>query len=702
MPEQCTRPPFAIWRYHPGKDKRIVLATREPLLGVLPAPLVLLAAVLVAAGLFLAHSWRLYRLLRLGGADPRFDQPAARAWGFAIHVLGQGRLLTEPYSGVMHALIFWGFLVITVMTASMLLSGLLPGLELPFISRNPVLLVVVETFQALVLAALAMAFFRRLALRPRRLSYNADAYIVLSLITTLMVTAFLATSTLIAYETQPWDRWSYLSALLAPLWRGVDHDTLVTLHRLFWWGHVLTVLGFLAYLPHSKHLHIVTAPFNVWFRNLQPRGALPFRDVEAALEAERPLGAGEITDFTWKDLLDTYTCTECGRCQDACPASRTGKPLSPKEVVLDLKRYLLSYGPDLAGQGKPALVGDVITDDVLWDCTTCGACVQACPVFIDHVPKIVDMRRHLVMDQNRFGPDAQRLFDNLEASGNPWRFPRSTRAAWAAGLEIPVLGEDVGVEDVDLLYWVGCAGAHDERYQKVARTFAELMRQAGLRFAILGGRETCTGDPARRSGHEYLYQLLARQNVETLGALEVKRIVATCPHCFNTLKDEYPQLGGQYEVLHHSELLAQLVRDGRLRPGDRAPGQAATTVTYHDPCYIGRYHELYDQPRDVLGALPGVTLREIPEHTRERAMCCGGGGARSFLEEKRGSRINHLRLQHAEAAQPDAVATSCPYCIMMLEDAARTQGKLEALPVRDIAELLAESLAGPAPPERLP
>jgi Fe-S oxidoreductase/nitrate reductase gamma subunit len=731
-----------------------MLATRDPFFGAIPAQLMLLLVVCIAGGLFVAYAWRLYRLMRLGGATRPWDRPLERTQGFIVHVLGQGRLLTEPYSGVMHALIFWGFLVITVMTVNLLLTGLIPGLELPFVSRNPVLLAAVETFQAFVLGALVMAYFRRLALRPARLNYNADAYIILSLITALMVTAFLATSTLIAYQSNPWDRWSYVSTLVAPLWAGLDRGRLAGLHRLFWWAHVLTVLGFLAYLPHSKHLHIVTAPFNVWLRNLGPRGALPYRDVEAALSAERPLGAGEVTDFTWKDLLDTYTCTECGHCQDACPASRTGKPLSPKDVVLDLKHYLLEYGPamlphsggpgtngeaapspsgrfrplgvyhmlsalrrlarplgETVGRGpteesagataaKPALVGDVITDDVLWDCTTCRACVDACPVFIDHVPKIVEMRRHLVMDQNRFGPDVQRLFDNLEASGNPWRFPRGTRVDWARGLDVPVLGEGVTVEDVDVVYWVGCAGAHDERYQKVARTFAQLMHRAGVRFAVLGQRETCTGDPARRAGHEYLFQMLARQNVDTLNEFGVKKLVATCPHCFNTLKDEYPQLGGQYEVLHHSELLAELIEGGKLQPQEEVqrtwPPQ---TVTYHDPCYIGRYHRLFDQPRDVLRALPALTLREIPEHNREHAMCCGGGGARSFFEEKRGTRINHLRLQHAEAAQPDIVATSCPYCIMMLEDATRTQGKFDALPVRDIAELLAASLS-PSPIER--
>lgn len=706
-----------------------MLATRDLILGILPAHLALLAAVLVSGSLFGAYAWRLYRLMRLGAPATPTGRPLERARGVLLHVFGQGRLLTEPYGGVMHAFIFWGFIVITVMTVDVLLTGLIPGLQLPLISRNPVLLVVGETFQAFVLLALGLAFFRRLVLRPRRLNYNADAYVILSLITTLMVTAFLATSSLIAYETRPWDRWSYLSGSLSPMWAGIGKEQLAQLHRTFWWTHVLTVLGFLAYLPHSKHLHIATAPFNVWFRSLAPRGALPYRDVETALAAEQPLGAGEVTELTWKDLLDTYTCTECGRCEAACPASRTGKPLSPKDLIVDLRHYLVTHGPGLlahrrgssvndqaaglapppslhlewkgsagAGALKPQMVGDVITDEVLWDCTTCGACVEACPVFIDHVPKIVEMRRHLVMDQNRFRADAQRLFENLEASGNPWRFARTTRGDWAEGLDIPILGQDVTAEDVDVVYWVGCAGSHDERYQKVARTFAQLLLRAGVRFAVLGAQETCTGDPARRAGHEYLFQLLARQNVETLNLLHVTKIVATCPHCFNSLKHEYPQLGGRYEVIHHTELLAELARNGQLRPDAREEtgGGREAIVTYHDPCYIGRYHQLYDQPREVLDALPGLRLREIPHHNRQHAMCCGAGGARAFMEETRGSRINHLRLEHAQRADPDVIATSCPYCIMMLEDATRTTGTYDDLPVRDIAELLAAALS-PSP-----
>jgi Fe-S oxidoreductase/nitrate reductase gamma subunit len=676
-----------------------------------PENIALAVALAIGGGLFLNRAWHLYRLMMLGRPEARTDRPGERLSLFLRHVVGQGRLLSEPYAGIMHAFIFWGFCVITVMTIDMLLTGLVPGLSIPWIEQNPVFLVSLETFEALVLIGIGMAFYRRLVSKPRRLTYTGDALLILSLITTLMVTAFLATSTQIQLETRAWDRWSYVSWLIAPLWSGVPSDTLYVLSRAFWWMHVITVIGFLAYLPWSKHLHIVTSAFNVWLRSTAPKGQLPWLDVESKLEAGEPLGAGDVTDLTWKDHLDGYTCTECGRCEAECPASRTGKPLSPKWVILDLKHYLLDRGASLlptdsmqlpgpaaaaAAVAEPSavrMVGDAITDEVLWDCTTCRACVEACPVFIEHVPKIVDMRRYLVLTENRFGADARRLFENLEASGNPWRFPRAARRDWAKGLDVPVLGQGVAVEQVDYVLWVGCAGAYDERYQKVMRTIVGLLRAAGERFAILGPRETCTGDPARRAGHEYLYQLLARENVETLNGLGVKRIVASCPHCFNTLKTEYPQLGGLYEVVHHTELLARLVAEGKLKPtqpDDRA-------IVYHDPCYIGRYHDLYEQPRDVVRAIPGAKLRECGGGCHHnKAMCCGAGGARAFMEEKRGSRINHLRLLQAAEAEPSAIATACPYCIMMLEDGTRTKGIFDELPIRDVSELLAASLDGSA------
>ncbi|HWP28349.1 MAG TPA: (Fe-S)-binding protein [Chloroflexota bacterium] len=403
------------------------------------------------------------------------------------------------------------------------------------------------------------------------------------------------------------------------------------------------------------------------------------------------MGVSRIEQFSWKDLLDTYSCTECGRCQAECPASISGKELSPKYLILDLKEHLLHDEADRLlgkaangdGPARKQMVGDVIHDQVLWDCVTCRACMDACPVFIEHVPKIIDMRRHLVMEASRIVPEWQKLFDNVEAAGNPWRFPRATRADWAKGLGIPTLAEQ---PDAEYLFWVGCAGSYDERNIKVSVALARLLERAGVTFAILGTEETCCGDPVRRAGNEYLFQLQAQQNVETLNRYQPRKIVTACPHCFNTIGTEYRAFGGVYEVVHHVELLDRLVREGRLRPHERLDG----ALVYHDPCYLGRYHDIYEPPRRTLRAIPGVELREMERHGK-RAMCCGAGGGHAFCEERTGRRINHIRVEQALEAQPRRVATACPYCLMMFEDGTRAKDVAESLPVADIAELLERS-----------
>lgn len=664
--------------------------------GILPGQLLLLAAIAVGLGWFLRDALRLYGLMRLGRPERRLDQPGERTRGWVLNVLGQGRLLTRPYAGLMHALIFWGFLVITLNTIEQFGRGLWTDFRLPLISDSAPFSLALDTFQLLVLVGVGMALYRRIAVKPWYLNLTGDAIIILSLIGTLMVTGFLAEAFRIAADPQPEQRWRFVAFTLAGLLMPLGAPTNMLAHVPFWWAHMLTVLGFLAYLPHSKHMHIATAPFNVWLRTMTPKGQLPYLDVEEALEQGQALGISRLTDLTWKDLLDTYTCTECGRCTSECPASISGKPLSPKDLILDLRHHLLNRGPGLARYGaapsEPAdLVGEVIADEVLWDCTTCRACVDACPVFIDHVPKIVNMRRHLVMGESRIGRELQSLFDNLEATGNPWRFPRARRADWAAGLDIPT-GQ---ATDAEVLYWVGCFGSYDDRSKKVARAFSRLMERAGVKFAILGTAETCTGDPARRAGHEYLYQLLAQENVQTLNAAQeagIKTIVTACPHCYNTISVEYPQLGGSYRVLHHTQLLAELVAQGRLQP----ELACEEVLSYHDPCYLGRYHDTYDEPRALLTAIPGVDLREI-HPCREKAMCCGAGGGHAFMEETRGRRINHIRLEQALAMNPRRLATACPFCLMMFEDATGARGMSATLPVQDVAELLEASLT-PQPP----
>ncbi|MBX5493014.1 MAG: (Fe-S)-binding protein [Chloroflexi bacterium] len=685
-------------------------------LGPLPTWLLLWLLTVGAVVAFLWSAGRLVRLLRAGAPDPRFDRPWERLRQVVTDVLGHGRLLaTRRYSGLLHLFIFWGFVILTIGTIEHFLHGLVPGAQLPLLGAWGPYRFSQDLFNVLVLVGVAMAFYQRLVLRPPRLTYNADALLILGLIGALMVTNLLAAGARIALHPLPVDGWMPVSQTIAGLLRGAPPGWQEALYRVGWWGHVLLVLGFLVYIPHSKHLHIVTAAPNVYLRSLRPKGELRPIDIERALENDEPVGVSRIEQLSWKDLLDTYSCTECGRCQAECPASLSGKELSPKYLILDLKEHLLhdeaarlltrrsptsgngeAEAASGAAPGEPrrALVGEVIHDQVLWDCVTCRACMDACPVFIEHVPKIVEMRRHLVMEASRILPEWQKLFDNVEASGNPWRFPRHARADWAKGLGIPTLAER---PDAEYIFWVGCAGSYDERNIKVSQALARLLERAGVSYAILGREESCTGDPVRRVGNEYLFQMQAQQNIATLQQYMPKKIVTACPHCFNTLGVEYRAFGGSFEVIHHAQLLDRLVAEGRLRPQERL----AATLTYHDPCYLGRYHDIYDPPRRALEAIPGVRLTEMERH-RERGFCCGAGGGHAFCEERTGRRINHLRVEQALAVQPQGVATACPYCLMMFEDGARAKEVYETLPVADVAELLERATrpaeASSAPP----
>jgi Fe-S oxidoreductase len=482
--------------------------------------------------------------------------------------------------------------------------------------------------------------------------------------------------------------------------------TLGALDTLFLWVHALLVLGFLVYLTYSKHLHIVTAAINVLFTSERPKGALtPMHlDVESMPE-DTVWGAGVVTDLTWKQLLDLYTCTECGRCQSQCPAWATGKPLSPKLLIMDLRDDLFAAGPELLAAKKKgpealaaamaelrALNPDVVEDEVVWDCTTCGACVQACPVNIEHIDTIVDMRRNLVMSESRFPKEMQGALQNLETSGNPWGQPAGARLDWMQGgreqapLDIPHISE---APDAEVLLWVGCAGAFDDRNRKVVYDFARLLQVAGLSFATLGSDEACNGDPARRVGAEYIYQMLAEQNIEQLHSHGVKKIVTACPHCFNTIANEYPQFGGVFEVVHHTELLAQLIREGRLQ----ASRPMAKKITYHDPCYNARHNDVWKGAREVIDSIPETDYGELHRHGHS-TFCCGAGGSRMWMEERMGKRMNLERTDEAIASASDTVAVGCPFCNIMLSDGVTERHADSDIAVRDVAQLLLESVEG--------
>jgi Fe-S oxidoreductase len=454
------------------------------------------------------------------------------------------------------------------------------------------------------------------------------------------------------------------------------------LERFAVWAHVLIILSFLVYLPYSKHLHIVVAALNVYFGRTRARGRLEPIDFERP-EAEVRFGSARVTDMTWKQTLDTMSCTECGRCQDVCPAYATGKALSPKLLIMAIRDQAMAEGPKALADASyvpPPIVPNAVTDDIVWDCVTCGACVRECPVGIEHIDHVIDLRRNLVMVESRFPEEAGAMLRDVDRSSNPWGKPQADRTHWADGLGVRVL--QPGDPAPDVLFWVGCAPAFDERARQGAVSTAKLMLAAGVDFAILGPREACTGDPARRMGDEYTFQRLAGENVGTMNEAGIKKIVTTCPHCFNSIGNEYPDFGGHYEVVHHTEFLAGLVRDGKLNPlaGDQK-------ITYHDSCYLARHNDVRSQPRELVAAV-GQAI-EMPRN-RERTFCCGAGGARMWMEEKRGRPINQERVREAAETGAETLAVACPFCTVMLDDGVRETGA--KLKVIDLATLLAEAV----------
>jgi Fe-S oxidoreductase len=654
---------------------------------------VLAALVAVAGSLAAARARLLARLVREGRPVDRTDDVPIRVAREGTRVLAQRKLFQRVVPGLMHALIFWGFLVL--LTTIVEVGGQIvdPSFELPWIGGTTWLGLVQDVFGAGVFVGITLALWIRLGQRPERFvgSHHADAYRILGLILLIVGTLFLGRGARIALGIAPDWWWTPISTATSRLFDWMSTGWQRTWMWLALWSHALVVLGFLVYLGYSKHLHIATSAINVFFGKTKPLGYLtPLRvDIEAATAEDVRFGAATLPDLTWKETLDLYACTECGRCQAACPAWSTGKPLSPKLLVMNLRDHLLDEGPRslrarARGEaGEPApLVPDVVDDEVVWACTTCGACMHECPVDIEHVDTIVDMRRNLVMAESRFPQEAEPMLRALESAGNPWGLPQAQRAAWADGLDVRVIPE--GERAPEYLYWVGCAGSFDDRARAISRAIVHILRRAQVSFAILGPRELCTGDPARRIGNEYLFQTLAERNVRTLNDAGVGTVIANCPHCFNTLRNEYPDYGGAYEVIHHSQLIARLVDEGRLRGGDRVPAR----VAYHDPCYLGRHNDVYRDPRLALTAVPGVEVVEMPRHG-ERALCCGAGGSRMWMEERIGKRINAERMDEAASTGADAVGVACPYCLIMLDDGAKARGN--GPDVVDIAQVMARS-----------
>jgi Fe-S oxidoreductase len=637
-------------------------------------------------GLFAISARRLLKTIGVGKAEDRFDFWRIRLRRVVTIAFGQTKLLREPGAGILHVMIFWGFIVLLAAVFESFCQGFFPSFSFSILGPlYPPLAFSIDLFGLLVVGAVVVSIPRRLFFPPYRLRVEGhskwDAVFILALILVVMVTMFGQNAARLAMASGR-DGSRFIAAELAPLFAG---EKAHLWFAVFFWGHIVAVLGFLNYLPYSKHLHVLTSVPNVYLSDLGPRGAL--KPINLADETLTKFGATDVEDLTWKQILNGFTCTECGRCTSACPAHSTGKMLNPKKVIVDVRARAVEKMKE-GGSQEPSskqLLDGFITEQELWACTTCMACVQECPVMIEHVDTIVDLRRGLVLNESRFPEELKPTFDNLERNFTPWGFGHASRGEWAEGLGIRTMA-DVG--KAEYLFWVGCAGAYDARYRKVSRAVVRLLQLAGIDFGILGGEEKCTGDPPRRMGNEYLAQNLISENIATLNRYGVRNIIVTCPHCLQSLGKEYKQFGGQYNVVHHTVFLKHLLDEGKLYV--RKTSDAI--FTYHDPCYLGRYHSTYDEPRDLLDEI-GARRREM-RRSKDRSFCCGAGGGRMWMEEREGKRVNIERTEEVIVTGASVVGTACPFCMTMLTDGLKEKGSTESIAVKDIAEILLEAVEG--------
>ena len=694
--------------------------------------LVLTVVALAIAG---RRVWWLKRLAFSGQPAPERvatvrEHPGRDIESQATEVIGQRKLLKWTVPGAAHALTFWGFIVLILTIIESYGDLFSRTFAIPGIGHWAFIGFIEDLFAVGVLAGIVTFTVIRLTNDPHREgresrffgSHTRAAWVVLGMIFLVIATLLLYRGAQINTGVFPYSHGAFASQevghWLAPLGYGVNS----VLEVVFLLGQIAVVMAFAVIVVYSKHLHIMLAPLNVLFgRKPDGLGALPpmrsngkVLDFEEADPDTDVFGLGKIEDFSWKGLLDMGTCTECGRCQSQCPAWATGKPLSPKQVILDLRDHAFAKAPYLLAssdeerealpdavkkEAERPLVGSkedngVIDPDVLWSCTNCGACVEECPVDIEHIDHIDGMRRHQVLIESAFPVEAAGMLKNLENKGDPWGMGANRRGDWIGELDFEIAVADGKIDaGIEYLFWVGCAGALEDRAKKTTKAIATLLHTAGVKFAVLGPAETCTGDPARRIGNEFVFSMLAQQNIETLNEAAPKTIVASCPHCFNTIAKEYPQLGGNYEVIHHTQLLARLVDQGKLTPDGTA---APEKVTYHDPCFLGRHNKIYTAPRQIMEHVPGVEAVEM-HRCKERGFCCGAGGARMWMEERIGKRINTERIDEALALSPDTISTACPYCLVMLGDAVAAKkasgDAKDTLEVIDVAQLLVRSVA---------
>jgi Fe-S oxidoreductase len=633
----------------------------------------------LAVAIFAYGMWQRVSLWRRGLPEDRLDRIADRIGLVVTHALGQVRTLSQAYPGVMHAIMFWGFLALFMGTvlATIDWDVTLPLFGYKLLKGQFYLLyeAVLDLFGLFFVIGLGMATWRRFVIRSARVEATTRFAWVLALLFVINVTGFMMEACRLAVVEPWWGPWSPVGYALGRgfVALGLTPGALRGLHVATWVFHAAIALLFIAIIPYSYFVHLLTTPLNIFFAKLGPRGAI--REIKNIEEAET-LGVSKLEEFSWKRRLDFDACVECGRCQVACPAYMSGTALSPKQIIVKLKRHM-------HGELPGPIHGALIKADELWACTTCMACVQECPAFIDIVDTIIDLRRYLALSEGALPSTAPQSLQNIQRAGNPWGLPAGERMAWAQGLEVPVMEAD---REVEYLYWVGCSASYDKRNQAIARAVVKILKAAGVSFGVMP-EERCHAEVGRRLGEEYLYQTVQQENLESIKRYRFRKVITHCPHCFNTIKNEFPQFGGRYEVLHHAQVIDELIAAGRIKP--TKPIDAS--IAFHDSCYLGRYNGITEAPRNVAKAVPGLRLVELPRN-RERGLCCGGGGGHMWMEVKAQKRVNLIRVEEALEAKVDMVGTGCPFCLAMIDLGRKVKGAEETLTVKDVSELVAESL----------
>ncbi|WP_227394496.1 heterodisulfide reductase-related iron-sulfur binding cluster [Jeotgalibacillus aurantiacus] len=664
-----------------------------------------------------------YEFIRLGKKVEFEENVKERMKKIMVQVFGQKKLLKDKKSGLIHVMFFYGFLMVQFGAIDFIYKGLVPGEHLPLGIFYPGFTFFQELVTLMILVAVVWAFYRRYMEKLVRLKRGFKSGLVLIFIGGLMVSVLLGNGANIVWQNHDpvWTEPVASGVALAIGWLGTGFAAF--LFYVSWWVHLLFLLGFLIYVPQSKHAHLIAGPANVYFNRLDNPGKLSKINFED--ESQETFGVGKVQDFTQAQMIDLYACVECGRCTNMCPATGTGKMLSPMDLITKIRDHLTLTGAAITSQSpwvpapafahtkgnqlaaasaaggpeaafdmySPSLIGDVITEEEIWACTTCRNCEDQCPVMNEHVDKIIDLRRYLVLTEGKMEPDAQRAMQNIERQGNPWGLNRKEKENWREAREdvhIPTVKElSKQGEEFEYLFWVGSMGSFDNRSQKIALSFAKLLNEAGVKFAILGNKEKNSGDTPRRLGNEFLFQELATANIAEFEKNDVKKIVTIDPHAYNCFKNEYPDFGLKAEVYHHTEVLADLVERGKLKPVHAVDEK----ITFHDSCYLGRYNEVYDPPREILKSIPGVTLVEM-ERSRETGMCCGAGGGLMWMEEDKGHRVNVARTEQALVVQPSVISSGCPYCLTMLSDGTKAKEVEEEVGTYDVAELLELSVFG--------